>query len=340
MNNTLKNLSNITAGTIVEGKWHKNRYVIVKELGYGANGIVYLAQYSNQYVALKLSHNGMSITSEVNVLKSFAKVQGSTLGPSLVDVDDWMRPSGKVSFYAMEYIKGPDFLTFIQQKGSVWIEVLVLQLLSDLHLLHVNGWTFGDLKPENLIVTGPPSKIRCIDVGGTTIQGRAIKEFTEFYDRGYWGLGSRKADPAYDLFAVAMIMINTAYPKRFQKTTGGLNQLQMMIRQKSELQKFEQVIIHALKGKYQSAIEMRKAIIEGNHASSQPNTSKASKGQSQHQRSSSRPAVHQQRSQVQNQAAQSRQTIVKKKKKKHALETTLIVTTLSFLYFLYIYGQL
>ena len=31
----------------------------------------------------------MSITSEVNVLKSFAKVQGSTLGPSLLDVDDW-----------------------------------------------------------------------------------------------------------------------------------------------------------------------------------------------------------------------------------------------------------
>jgi len=338
MNNTLKNLSNITTGTIVEGKWHKNRYVIVKELGYGANGIVYLAQYLNQYVALKLSHNGISITSDVNVLKSFAKVQGSTLGPSLVDVDDWIRPSGKVSFYTMEYIKGPDFLTFIQQKGSVWIEVLVLQLLSDLHLLHINGWTFGDLKPENLIVTGPPSKIRCIDVGGTTIQGRAIKEFTEFYDRGYWGLGSRKADPAYDLFAVAMIMINTAYPKRFQKTSGGLNQLQMMIRQKSELLKYEQVIIHALKGKYQSALDMRKAIIEGNYAPAQPNPPKASNVQPQKQRS--KPAMQQQRSQVQNQTGQSRQIIVKKKKKRHALETTLIVTTLSFLYFLYIYGQL
>ena len=35
-------------------------------------------------VALKMSDNGMSITSEVNVLKSFAKVQGSALGPSLL----------------------------------------------------------------------------------------------------------------------------------------------------------------------------------------------------------------------------------------------------------------
>ena len=69
---------------------------------------------------LKLSDNGISITSEVNVLKSFAKVQGSALGPSLLDVDDWGSKSGKMSFYVMEYIKGPDFMTFIEQKGSSW----------------------------------------------------------------------------------------------------------------------------------------------------------------------------------------------------------------------------
>ena len=30
------------------------------------------------------------MTSEVNVLKSFSKAQGVTLGPSLLDVDDWI----------------------------------------------------------------------------------------------------------------------------------------------------------------------------------------------------------------------------------------------------------
>ena len=122
--------------------------------------------------------------------------------------------------------------------------------LNDLDKLHENGWVFGDLKPENLIVTGPPPRIRCIDVGGTTMQGRAIKEFTEFYDRGYWGLGSRKAEPSYDLFAVAMIMINTAYPKRFKKTTGGISQLREAIRQKPELLPLEKVIVKALQGHY------------------------------------------------------------------------------------------
>src|SRR6478672_7785295 len=212
MNHSLKSLCKVNPGTVILGKWHQNKYTIVKELGFGANGIVYLAEHNGAQVALKMSDNGLSITSEVNVLKSFAKVQGSSLGPSLLDVDDWLNNRVSVSFYVMEYIDGPNFLSFIGQKGKSWTVVLLLQLLKDLETLHQNGWVFGDLKPENLIISGSPSRIRCIDVGGTTIQGRAIKEFTEFYDRGYWGLGSRKAEPSYDLFAVGMIMINTAYP--------------------------------------------------------------------------------------------------------------------------------
>ena len=203
MNHTLKSQCKVSPGTVITGKWHSKKYTIIKELGFGANGVVYLAKHKNTQVALKMSDNGMSITSEVNVLKSFAKVQGSTLGPSLLDVDDWQSNRGRISFYVMEYIQGPDFLSFITTKRKIMDQCFILQLLNDLDKLHENGWVFGDLKPENLIVTGPPPRIRCIDVGGTTIQGRAIKEFTEFYDRGYWGLGSRKAERTYDLFAVA-----------------------------------------------------------------------------------------------------------------------------------------
>jgi serine/threonine protein kinase len=257
MNHSLKNHCKVSPGTIIVGKWHSNHYTIMKELGNGANGVVYLAKHKSTQVALKMSENGMSITSEVNVLKSFAKVQGSALGPSLLDVDDWLSNRGQISFYVMEYIQGPDLLTFLQQKGKSWTTVLFLQLLNDLDKLHEFGWVFGDLKPENLIVTGPPVRIRCIDVGGTTIQGRAIKEFTEFFDRGYWGLGTRKAEPSYDLFAVAMIVINTAYPKRFTKTTGGISQLRAAINLQPELKSIEKVLLKSLQGHYSSAKQMR-----------------------------------------------------------------------------------
>lgn len=328
MNNTLKSLCKVSPGTIIEGKWHRNRYTIIRELGWGANGIVYLAQCRNQQVALKMSDNGMSVTSEVNVLKSFAKVQGSALGPSLLDVDDWERKDARISFYAMEYIHGPDLLGFIRQKGPSWTEVLLSQLLSDLEKLHQSGWVFGDLKPENLIVTSPPPRIRCIDVGGTTIKGRAIKEFTEFYDRGYWGLGTRKADPQYDLFAAAMVLINLYYPKRFNKTAGGIGQLRDMIRQNKELMKYELMLMKALEGRYASAAEMRKELL-ALPAAGQPEGRTARRSAARNQAAGPRPAP-----------SRTRQGAKDQKKKGGFLETVLIVFVISVLYFVYIYGQL
>ncbi|HLO10644.1 MAG TPA: protein kinase family protein [Pseudoneobacillus sp.] len=331
MNHSMKNLCKLDIGTVITGKWHHNQYTITKELGFGANGIVYLAKSKNQYVALKLSDNGMSITSEVNVLKSFAKVQGSTLGPSLLDVDDWVRRTGTISFYVMEYIHGLNFLEFIEQKGKSWMPILILQLLSDLDMLHNSGWVFGDLKPENLIVTGPPPKIRCIDVGGTTIQGRAIKEFTEFYDRGYWGLGSRKADPKYDLFAVGMIMLNTAYPKRFNKTTGGIAQLTKMINEKPELSKYKNFILYALQGQYNSAKDMRSHLLDIVGGTPTTNPPKATSTRTPTTVSKQTRHVHN---------VNTRQLKKQKKKNHGVVETLVIVFFVTLLYTFYIIEKL
>ncbi|MEH7115165.1 protein kinase [Neobacillus niacini] len=334
MNHSLKSRCKVAPGTVITGKWHSNKYTVLKELGYGANGIVYLAKFKNTQVALKMSDNGMSITSEVNVLRSFAKVQGSTLGPSLLDVDDWKSNQGQISFYTMEYIQGPDLLTFIQKKGKAWTTVLFLQLLNDLNTLHENGWVFGDLKPENLIVTGPTPRIRCIDVGGTTLQGRAIKEFTEFYDRGYWGLGTRKADPAYDLFAVAMIMINTAYPKRFNKTAGGISQLRESIGKQRELLPLERVIIKALQGQYTNALQMRtellSLVIDKKSPESLNNAAVTSTNST-----NQKQKINQQSNQT-----KSRQIYRKKKKKSRWAETIMITIFIALLYLLYIFQKL
>ncbi|WP_040206536.1 protein kinase domain-containing protein [Neobacillus jeddahensis] len=332
MNHTLKSQCKVSPGTSITGKWHSQTYTIIKELGFGANGVVYLAKHKNTHVALKMSDNGMSITSEVNVLKSFAKVQGHSLGPSLLDVDDWQSNGGRISFYVMEYIQGPEFLAFIQMKGKSWTSVLFLQLLNDLDLLHATGWVFGDLKPENLIVTGPPPKIRCIDVGGTTIQGRAIKEFTEFYDRGYWGLGTRKAEPSYDLFAVAMIMINTAYPKRFTKTIGGLKQLKEAIRQKPELLKVEKVIVKALQGDYANARQMRTDLLDT--MVEKPAISPRTAGVG------NQSLKQTQQKNTKKSATVTRQTYRRKKKKSGWMEFFFIAVVLGLLYAWYTFNNL
>jgi serine/threonine-protein kinase len=333
MNNTSKNPEcKASSGTVITGKWHKQSYRILKPLGYGANGYVYLASSTSGLVALKLSDNSMSITSEVNVLRHFSKVQEVSLGPSLLDVDDWYRADiGKtVPYYVMEYVKGDDFLHFISNRGAAWTGILCSQLLLDLDRLHTAGWVFGDLKPENLLVTGPPPKIRWLDVGGVTVQGRSIKEFTEFFDRGYWGMGSRVAEPSYDLFAVAMIMINASCPKRFPKSTsGGEQQLKQFIASNASLSKYHVVLLNALEGKYKNAIDMRKDLVMAMSKTSASAPADKKKAQ-----------LKNHSKQANNSSRNQHRTIQKKKEKKGVVETFLILLFLLGAYILYIYGQL
>lgn len=333
MNNTLKNPAcKASSGTVITGKWHKQSYRILKPLGYGANGYVYLASGTAGLVAIKLSDNSMSITSEVNVLRHFSKVQESTLGPSLLDVDDWYRSDfGKtVPFYVMEYVKGESFLNFINGRGIEWSGILCSQLLFDLDRLHSAGWVFGDLKPENLLVTGPPPKVRWLDVGGVTVQGRSIKEFTEFFDRGYWGMGTRVAEPSYDLFAVAMIMINASLQKRINKSSsGGGQQLKNIISSTASLQKFEKVLLHAIEGKYKNALDMRKDLVEAmSNARTTPTKTQNLKKAPNQQKRNTTISRNQQK------------TVKKKQGKKGVFETILIFIFLLGAYVLYVYGQL
>ena len=324
MNPTMKSPFKLPPGTVIQGKWHQETYRIKKELGYGANGTVYLAETSGHLaVAIKLSTETSIVASEVNVLKALAKVQGSALGPSLYDVDDWEVRGISIPFYSMEYIKGKDMIGFIQERGSSWIMVLIIQLLKDLHELHQLGWVFGDLKPENLMVSGPPPRIRCVDVGGTTQIGRSIKEFTEFYDRGYWGLGSRKAEPSYDLFAVVMVILTVYYGGRFEKSGDSFSLIRKRIEGIKELKPFEPILIRAVKGEFQSALEMRRALLACNshkqaaavnHPSGVMNKT-ASTSQSQ---------------------PSSRYQKRKKKKAGSVLETVLLVAVVAVFYGLYI----
>ncbi|MFC4620379.1 protein kinase family protein [Camelliibacillus cellulosilyticus] len=252
---------NISSGTIVTGKWHQKHYQILKPLGYGAQGTVFLAHSERGRVALKFAHENANVISEVNVLNKFSKVQGKSLGPSLYDVDDWVTDNGSFSFYAMEYINGTPLLDCVRVRGFEWMHVFMLQLLKDLDRLHREGWAFGDLKPENLIVTGPPLTIRWLDVGGITQIGRSIKEYTEFFDRGYWGMGSRKAEPSYDLFACAMILINAATQKRFEKDREPDKQLIAMISRIGKLEPYRHILKNALVGDYLNARQMREDLL-------------------------------------------------------------------------------
>ena len=250
---------------LIKGKWNGRSYEIQKELGRGANGIVYLAVYQNQAYALKVGQDTFSMTSEVNVLKQFGQAQGGILGPSIYDVDDWEVGSESRPFYVMNVIEGNAIPQFIQSRGREWVPVLILQLLGFLQELHKAGWIFGDLKPDNLKVSGTPPKLAWFDAGGMTKTGRSIKEYTELFDRGYWGLGNRKAEPSYDLFSVAMIFLHLHLGKLPQPAQDTRQQLQQLIFTDSSLFPYQSVIWKAIDGKYRTAREMKEELVHAWH---------------------------------------------------------------------------
>ncbi|EGL81877.1 serine/threonine protein kinase [Caldalkalibacillus thermarum TA2.A1] len=241
----------------ITGKWNGRIYTVHKELGRGANGIVYLVEHRGQTLALKVGQDLFSLTSEVNVLKHFQKAQGRVLGPSLYDVDDWHSPDGVRPFYVMNVIKGVPLIRFVKERGEDWLPVLVLQLLGFLEQLHQEGWVFGDLKPEHLLVTGKPPRLAWFDAGGVTRMGWAIKEYTELYDRGCWGMGDRKAESSYDLFSVALIVMHIVRGKPLTAGNDPARTLKQALEETQGLFPYRHVLWRALSGRYRSAQKMR-----------------------------------------------------------------------------------
>src|SRR5699024_7994410 len=121
MMNTMSKKHDIefSPGMRIKGKWHKEIYTIKRKLGSGTVDAVYLCVHNGKHVALKISEQNTSIAIEINLLKSLCKVQRSRLEPSLLAVDDWIRPANDIyTFYVMEYLQGEKVHDYVQRYGS------------------------------------------------------------------------------------------------------------------------------------------------------------------------------------------------------------------------------
>nr|WP_166245771.1 AarF/UbiB family protein [Paenibacillus turpanensis] len=197
---------------MIIGKWRKGEYRIEALLGQGANGKVYLVRRASALYAMKIGFDPLDLQSEVNALQALQQ-SSRTAQQYLLEVDDYYVKGQPYPFYVMKYVKGQHVSSYIQKNGLDWLQVIGRSLLEKLAELHRSGWVFGDIKPSNILVS-EYGKVDLIDFGGVTAAGRSVKQFTELYDRGYWNAGSRTANPAYDLFSVAVLLLQLADPQR------------------------------------------------------------------------------------------------------------------------------
>jgi serine/threonine protein kinase, bacterial len=243
------------------GKWNKNVYHVLRELGRGANGAVYLTTQGGVKRAVKVGFEGMDILMEVNALKSVQQGRDSRVGPLLCDVDDLVVNGKPCTFYSMEYLAGDQLDQYVQKAGTEWVPVLIVQLLARLDILHKHGWVFGDLKPENVIVTSHDKQVRLIDFGGVTKLGNAVRQFTEEYDRAFWHAGDRRSEVGYDLFSTAVMMVRLIVDSQtWHMSLSEPRQTQILcdiIRKSEGLYPYRVPLLKAFHGKYATAFEMR-----------------------------------------------------------------------------------
>ncbi|SDE54173.1 serine/threonine protein kinase [Paenibacillus sp. UNCCL117] len=246
------------SGTVLTGKWNKNSYLIERLLGEGANGKVYLVRQGRRQYALKLGFDSLEHQSEVNALKVLSGTSTS-FQHVWVETDDLEWNGMIYPFSVMRYIKGQSLTDFLRDKGFDWTYLIGLNLLRKLAELHASGYAFCDLKAENMRVT-EYGEVELIDFGGVTAKGRSVKQFTEVFDRGYWGAGTRVASDSYDLFSFAALLLSvTDKERRFTQAVSMLPQnrnadvLLDMLATNRQLSAVEPVLRKALTGRYETS---------------------------------------------------------------------------------------
>jgi serine/threonine-protein kinase len=108
--------------------------------------------------------------------------------------------------------------------------------------------------------------VELIDYGGVTSIGRSVKQFTEWYDRGFWNGGSRTADGTYDVFAFALLLIHVLEGEALKALAAeglpqlrSVNQLTALVERSERLRPFRNWTIQALRGQFRDAGQAAKA---------------------------------------------------------------------------------
>lgn len=146
-------------------------FKIIRKIGTGAFGKVYLAQLKNNEnirFAIKIlkwrkilnMRQGDQLENEINVLRI---LKSSPFVTRLIGVTNKHSSLGIV----MEYISGGELFYWLRRSGNFSTyatRFYAAEILSGLAYIHQNGFIYRDLKPENILLT-PSGHIKLTDFG-------------------------------------------------------------------------------------------------------------------------------------------------------------------------------
>jgi serine/threonine-protein kinase len=200
------------------------RYELLKKLGAGGMGAVYLARHTATLgrCALKLIHDHAEDGhSHARFLRE-ARAPAEIGHPGIVQVLDAGVDADGTMFVAMELLSGQSYRGVLQRTDATLGEkiALLLEALEPLAVAHRKGFVHRDLKPENLFVVSNPlggPRVKLLDFGIARDGGAA--ELTETgvlvgsvkYVAPEQARSARDASPASDVWSVGVMLYEAAF---------------------------------------------------------------------------------------------------------------------------------
>jgi serine/threonine-protein kinase len=135
-------------------------YQLLRELGHGGMGVVYLARRlgDQTLVALKtILPAGAVSTNQLERFLREANILQQLDHPNIVRCLDLGESNGRL-YFAMEYVPGTDSYHLLKQQGPLPIRTVVDmmgQILAALEYAHHQFFVHRDIKPSNVLVAQP-----------------------------------------------------------------------------------------------------------------------------------------------------------------------------------------
>jgi eukaryotic-like serine/threonine-protein kinase len=188
-----------------------NRFRLLRPLGYGAQGVVYVAHdpQLDRQVAIKTLQLETCDANQSEMLVAGARTASSLSHPNIVPVFEVGMHAGE-PFVVLEYVEGRTLAALLQADGALPMGravVLMSQILAGMAHVHANGLLHGDIKPANILI-GANGIPRVTDFG---ISRRALAAAGEAVTSGtiqYMApecLSEGRADYRSDVFALGLL---------------------------------------------------------------------------------------------------------------------------------------
>ncbi len=156
------------------------RYRVLRRLGEGGMGAVYLAEHVVIEKKLVLKVLAPELTRRQDLVARFLQEarSASRIGhENVIDISDFGQSTEGYVYIAMEYLEGKDLGEVVRSEGPLpWprVQSILVQICRALRAAHDKGIVHRDMKPENIFLIhreGRPEFVKILDFGIAKVMG-------------------------------------------------------------------------------------------------------------------------------------------------------------------------